>query len=47
MSDISSYYRMIESCINRLGISPESVRGQNEGSWILMKGSAKMLADRK
>lgn len=45
MSDLSQYYQMIENCIQSLGVNPATTRGQQPGSWRLVKGSASVYID--
>jgi hypothetical protein len=45
MENLSSYYTIIEECIQRLGIDPVQCRGEKEGQWSLTKGSAKVWLD--
>jgi Putative bacterial sensory transduction regulator len=45
MSNIQSNYDMIEACIQSLGVDPSTCRGNNAGSWSLVRGSAKVYID--
>lgn len=45
MSDLTTYYQMIEDCITQLGVDPVTARGEEAGQWSLVKGSAKVWLD--
>lgn len=45
MSNIQTYYDMIEGCIRQLGVDPTTCRGNQAGSWALFRGSAKVYID--
>lgn len=45
MSNIQSYYDMIEGIIRSLGVDPATTRGNQPGSWSLVRGSAKVYID--
>lgn len=45
MSTIAPYVEMVEDCIRDLGLDPTTVRGQKEGQWDLVRGSARVWID--
>ena len=45
MSNIQSYYDMIERIISSFGVDPTVCRGNQAGSWSLVRGSAKVYID--
>ena len=45
MSNIQSYYDMIEGIIRSFGVDPVACRGNQPGSWSLVRGSAKVYID--
>jgi hypothetical protein len=45
MSELQNAYRIVEQCIENLGLDPTTVRGEKEGQWSLNKGSAKVWID--
>ncbi|MBD3639250.1 MAG: YbjN domain-containing protein [Crocinitomicaceae bacterium] len=45
MSNIQTYYDMVESCIRQLGVDPATCRGDRPGAWSLVRGSAKVYID--
>ncbi len=45
MNELKKYFEMVEECISQLGVDPKSCRGQKEGQWSLVKGSAKVWID--
>lgn len=45
MNNIQSYYDMIENIIRSFGVDPASCRGNQAGSWSLVRGSAKVYID--
>lgn len=45
MQDLTPYYTIVEQAIQKIGIDPATCRGQNPGSWNMVKGSARIMLD--
>jgi hypothetical protein len=45
MTDIKTYYQLVENCITKLGVDPSICRDKNPGQWNLRKGSADVWID--
>lgn len=43
--DLTPYYTIVNNCISRLGVDPNSLKDDKPGAWTLVKGSAKVWID--
>lgn len=42
---MQQYFQVVEASISKLGVDPAACRGQKEGQWSLVKGSANVWID--
>ncbi|MDX2245667.1 MAG: YbjN domain-containing protein [Bacteroidia bacterium] len=45
MQDLTYHYTIVENALRQLGVDPTTCRGDQPGSWNLVKGSAKIMLD--
>lgn len=45
MEDLTYHYAIVEKAIRDLGVDPTTCRGENPGSWNMVKGSARIMLD--
>ncbi|MEZ4830116.1 MAG: YbjN domain-containing protein [Bacteroidia bacterium] len=45
MQDLSYHYAIVENALRQLGVDPTTCRGEQPGSWNLVKGSARIMLD--
>jgi len=43
--ELDAYYKMVDNCISKLGVDPNTCRGEKPGQWDLKKGSASVWID--